>query len=138
MDKGEMMKARVIIAGSREFTDEKVIFKECDLIIKKGFGLKPEEVEIVSGCATGVDTIGEKYSRQRGYSLKRFPAHWKENGKLAGLKRNSQMAEYACEKGYKGILIAFPLQGRSAGTWDMIRKAGDNGLDVYIFEQKDA
>jgi len=84
-----------------------------------------EITEVVSGCATGVDSIGERWARANGIPIRRFPADWSQHGKAAGPIRNRQMAEYA------DALIAF-WDRKSKGTKNMIETANRNNLKVYI------
>lgn len=111
---------KVIIAGCRDFTDYALLRSFADQTLAG-----TEDVEIVSGGARGADALGERYAKERGRSLKVFPADWKKWGAAAGPIRNGQMADYA------DALIAF-WDGRSAGTRDMIRKAEDRGLRVQV------
>ena len=111
---------KVIIAGSRDFTDYALLRSFTDETLA---GV--EDIEIVSGGARGADALGEQYARERGLSLKVFPAEWKKWGRAAGPIRNAQMADYA------DALIAF-WDGKSAGTRDMIRKAEEKGLQVKV------
>ncbi len=111
---------KVIIAGSRDFTDYSLLCSFADQVLS-GCG----ETEIVSGGARGADSMGERYARDRGYGLKVFPAEWKKWGRAAGPIRNGQMADYA------DVLIAF-WDGQSTGTRDMIRKAEEKGLRVHV------
>lgn len=62
---------KVIIAGSRDITE----FWKVVPFIKEGFEQLNiiEAPEIVSGCATGMDTIGEHLAEFCGYDLKRIP-----------------------------------------------------------------
>lgn len=69
---------KVIIAGSREFSDFALLYSECDKILD---GLS--DVEIVSGTARGADKLGEHYAKLKGYQVKQFPADWSK-GKSAG------------------------------------------------------
>lgn len=114
---------KVIIAGSRDFTDYALLCSFADQVLAG-----TQDVEIVSGGARGTDALGERYARERGYGLKVFPADWNKWGRAAGPIRNGQMADYA------DALIAF-WDGRSAGTRDMIRKAREKDLktDVKIY-----
>ncbi len=114
---------KVIIAGSREFRDYQQLAERCDHFLYREVGKRP--IEIVSGNARGADRLGEKYARERGFDLARFPAQWDKFGRSAGYKRNVQMAEYA------DALIAFPL-GEARGTNHMIRIAQDAGLVVRV------
>ena len=114
---------KVIIAGSRDFTDHALLCSFADEVLAGA-----EDIEIVSGGARGADALGERYAQERGYGLKVFPAEWNKWGRAAGAIRNGQMADYA------DALIAF-WDGRSAGTRDMIRKARERNLktDVKIY-----
>lgn len=112
---------KVIIAGSRDFSDFSFLVSECDKI------LHPWDVystEIVSGTAKGADQLGEQYAVLRGFTVKKFPANW-DFGKQAGYLRNKEMAEYA------DMLIAF-WNGESKGTKHMIDLAKEQGLSVKI------
>ena len=122
---------RIIIAGSREFTDYRKMCVELDnLGIHMLSTIEP--IEIVSGHAMGADTLGERFAKYFGYPLKIFPADWNTYGKSAGYRRNEEMAKYAA-KADKGILVAFPV-GESRGTRHMINLANQYGLKVHIFE----
>lgn len=111
---------RVIIAGSREYDDYHHLAKACDFLLKN---VSHPRIEIVSGATRGADTLGERYAKERGHLLTRFPADWDTHGRSAGPLRNRKMAEYA------NALIAFPI-GKSAGTRNMIQQARQLGLDI--------
>jgi hypothetical protein len=117
---------RVIVAGSRDFTNMKQGFDVLGKLIK-------ESVEIVSGGARGADAIGEAWAKSKGCKLTVFPAEWATYGKSAGYKRNVQMAEYA--KQDAGMLIAF-WDGQSKGTKHMIDIATKYGLAIKIVRLK--
>lgn len=76
---------------------------------------------VVSGCASGADTGGQRWANMRHIPIKQFPAEWRLHGRAAGPMRNSVMANYA------EACIAFP-GGR--GTTDMIAKATAKGMRV--------
>jgi len=84
-----------------------------------------DDIEIVSGGARGADALGERYAKDRGYSLRVFPAEWDRYGKRAGYLRNAEMAKYA------NALLAF-WDGESRGTRHMIQIARESGLKVGI------
>lgn len=102
---------KLIVAGSRTFTDYTFLRDYLDRLLINV--RKDSEIEIVSGHARGADSLGERYAQERGYALKIFPAEWDTYGKLAGFRRNTQMAEYA------DALVAFH-DGESRGTKHMI------------------
>ena len=110
---------KIIIAGSRAFDDYGKLCEVCDFKLSR-----QTDIEIVSGTANGADKLGEKYAKEKGYSLKQFPADW-SIGKSAGYIRNKQMAEYA------DALICF-WDGTSRGSKHMIDLAKEQGLKVHI------
>ena len=116
--------ARIIVAGGRDFTDYALLSETLDVILKR-YTLR--EVQIVSGCCRGADALGERYAREHGIPVVRFPADWQAYGKAAGPIRNRKMAEYASEG--EGILVAF-WDGKSRGTASMIRLAEKYGLRI--------
>jgi hypothetical protein len=116
---------KLIIAGDRDITDIAVVYDALLKFRAEHPGLKV--TEIVSGCARGVDTLGEQVAREFDVPVKRFPADWARFGKAAGPIRNQQMADYA------DALVAVPVP-TSRGTRDMIRRARSKGLIVTVRE----
>jgi hypothetical protein len=112
--------AKVIIAGSRDFNDYERLKEACDSILSN-----ITEIEIVSGTAKGADQLGERYAKERGYTIHKFPADWDKYGRSAGYKRNAQMAEFGTH------LIAF-WDGISKGTQMMIDLSKQKGLKVKV------
>jgi hypothetical protein len=116
---------KVIVAGSREWSDRAKVFSVLDHL-KKTLPV----TELVSGTARGVDRMGELWAEQRGVPIKRFPAAWRYPDGLvdrgAGHKRNAVMAAYG------DALVAF-WDGESPGTKSMIRMASDRGLVTFIY-----
>lgn len=118
---------RVIIAGSRNFNNYAALQMVCDnLLTKKKL---THNIVIISGTSRGADTLGEKYARERGYAIGRFPAAWQQYGKAAGPIRNHQMVDNA------DALIAF-WDGNSTGTKDMITEAKKKGIAVRVIYNK--
>lgn len=109
---------KVIIAGSRNITDPRVVE---EAVREAGFPI----TEVVSGCARGVDTLGEKFAEQYCIPVKKFPAQWSRYGKGAGPIRNKEMAIYS------EALIAIPSP-ESKGTVNMIATARKLHLKVYV------
>lgn len=88
---------------------------------------KEEVTEVVSGCARGVDRLGEQWAQMRSIPIKRFPANWDRDGRSAGPIRNRQMANYA------EALVAI-WDGESKGTKNMIEEAERRGLVVFVLQ----
>lgn len=109
---------RTIIAGSRDIEDYDLVR---EAIQESGF----EITEVVCGKARGVDTLGERWAKEKGIHVAYHPADWEKHGKAAGPIRNRQMAQNA------DALIAVH-DGISPGTRNMIEEARKRGLKVYI------
>lgn len=110
---------KLVIAGGRDYADYKRLSLEADNIT---FG--ENKVIIVSGMASGADTLSVRYARENGHMLKKFPAEW-VIGKHAGHIRNRQMAEYA-----DTVLVFW--DGKSKGTANMIKQAKICGKVLHI------
>jgi hypothetical protein len=109
---------KTIIAGSRGFNNYAILenaMSQCLWPI----------TEVVSGCARGADTLGERWAHAKRIPVKLFPADWDRDGNRAGYIRNAQMARYA------EALIAF-WDGKSRGTRDMIETAKAKGWRVMV------
>lgn len=125
---------KVIIAGTRTITDFSLVERA---IADSGF----EITEVVSGACRGVDRLGEQWAAENDIPCMRFPAPWDDLDhpedeigvnsvggfywKKAGFHRNQRMADYA------DALIAIMHLG-SVGTSDMIERALDNNLQIYV------
>ncbi len=120
-EKGEAV--RTIIAGSRRITDPAIVGKAVEA---SGFDVSV----VVSGCAPGVDSLGEAWAKENGIPIDPHPAEWSKYGRRAGPIRNQRMIDY----GKAEALVAIP-DDKSIGTLDMIQRAKRHGLHVYIHEQ---
>ena len=116
---------KVIIAGSRGFSNYKLLREQCNKFLREK--RKTSNIIVVSGNARGADSLGEKYAQDEGFTLEIYPAQWKKFGKRAGYRRNEQMAEVA------DALIAF-WDGSSKGTKHMIDIMNEKNLLVRVVE----
>lgn len=116
---------RVIIAGTRDFSDYQLLRDKCDAILSSK--RQDSNIIIVSGTARGADRLGERYARERGYEIRQFPADWLNDEKKAGPIRNAKMADNA------DALIAF-WDGESRGTKNMIETAKRKGLVIRTID----
>lgn len=115
---------RIIIAGSRDFTDYKVMERTLYPLFDK-YNLLEDSV-IISGTARGADRLGEKFARDNDLSLIRMAADWETHGKKAGYIRNSEMSEVA------DMVICFT--NGSKGTGHMINIAKKKGLPTFVYD----
>lgn len=109
---------RVIIAGGRDFNDYQLLKTKMDSLLRN-----KSKVIIVSGGARGADSLGERYAKERGLEITKYPADWDRYGKSAGYRRNEQMAQNA------DALVAF-WDGQSKGTAHMIQIGQSKGLQT--------
>lgn len=123
---------KIIIAGSRNFNDYELLkTKVIEVIEKVSFHDDFNSYEIISGHASGADSLGERFAKELNYKLKIFPADWDKYGKTAGYIRNREMAEYAKIDTDYSMLIAF-WDGKSKGTKNMIDIATNNLDFLFI------
>lgn len=87
--------------------------------------MKTHNVIVISGHASGADSLGEKFAADHNLQCELFPADWEHHGKAAGPIRNAEMADAS------DALIAF-WDGQSRGTKSMIDLAKRKGLQVAI------
>lgn len=108
------MEKRIIVAGCREYED----YEEAKVYIASCLRQLPHAQSFVflSGGCRGADALGERFARENGFPIERYPADWKRYGKGAGLKRNLQMVE-KCD-----YAICF-WDGKSRGTASLIAYA---------------
>lgn len=114
---------RVVIAGCRDYNnynEAKIYIDYCLSNVQK-----ENNIVIVSGCARGADAIGERYAKENGFKVEKYPADWKKYGRSAGPIRNKQMAE-SCD-----FVICF-WDDKSKGTKSMIEYAKRCGKPIRI------
>jgi hypothetical protein len=97
---------KVIIAGSRNVNDYSLVVQAVE---RSGYSI----TEVVSGCAVGVDRLGEQWAKANNIPIKEMPADWNRNGKAAGSMRNRDMAEYA-----DAAIVVW--DGKSPGSRNMV------------------
>jgi hypothetical protein len=88
-------------------------------------GWKPSVV--LSGAARGVDRMGERWARENGPPVDKYPADWNKYGRSAGYKRNNEMAKNA-----DALLALWDF--KSKGTRHMINLAKKAGLTIYVYK----
>ena len=111
---------KLIIAGGRnyQFSSEDIKLLDREFYI----GNPPLLPHVVSGCARGADTEGERWAKSRSLKIYHFPALWEVYGKSAGYRRNEEMAKFA-----DGVVL-FP---GGKGTDHMYAIARREGLKVW-------
>ena len=111
------------IVGSRR-RDTESDFRKCEEVF---LSIYEEGDEIVSGgCPQGGDRFAEIIAKKHQIPIKIYYANWNKYGKLAGFRRNGNIAEDA------HVLIAIVAGDRTGGTEDTIRKAEHKERKVII------
>lgn len=98
---------------------------------------------VISGCATGIDSLAIKWAENNKIQVKKMPADWQnldvkgvvirtnDRGEkynaAAGFQRNKKMAEI-------GDTLLCIWDGKSRGSQNMIDEAEKTGLKVYVYE----
>lgn len=121
----------IVIAGSRDFTDYKVLSDTLYPLFDKYHLF--EDCTIISGTARGADKLGERFAQDNELNLIRMPADWNRQSdgsydKSAGYKRNADMANVA------DTVICFTNGSR--GTGHMINIAKSKGLPTLVYDFK--
>lgn len=100
----------LIVCGGRNFCDT-LFEKDCIEQTIAKFKLQKNNTVIMSGGATGADTIALEWAHANEWNAMRVPAKWNDMGKSAGMARNLEMLELAVRmhaEGSKVIVLAMP------------------------------
>jgi len=122
----ETQTKRILVCGSRDFTDEKMLWAALD---KQG-----HNTVIIHGGARGADKIAAEWARFNSLSdVQMFRANWNLYGKRAGYVRNKQMLE----EGKPTLVLAFykDAEAPSKGTQMMVDLATKAGVKVRKYSQ---
>jgi hypothetical protein len=111
---------KVLICGSRSIKDPEVVPRAV-----QASGFQPI-TEIVTGGASGVDTLADGWAHAVELDRTIMFANWKARGKAAGYHRNERMVRYA------DVVIAI-WDGKSTGTAHTMQIARIQGKPCYVF-----
>lgn len=108
---------KVLVCGSRSWTDLKRISKRISLL--------PKDSLVIQGGASGADIMARHAAKLYGLHYAEVPALW-ENGRGAGPTRNLVMLDLEPD-----LVIAFQ-KGNSRGTQHTIDHARKRGINVEV------
>ena len=66
---------RIVVAGCRDYDNYEEAKQYIDHWILRI--RNTNKIIILSGCAKGADSIGERYAPENGFETERYPAEWK-------------------------------------------------------------
>lgn len=115
----------LLIAGGRDFSNYDLLARRCAAYIAENCGVR--ELVVISGRASGADSLGERFAREYRLGCRYFPAQWEKFGRAAGPMRNRQMAQVA-----DGAVVFW--DGRSRGTRSMIGYLRQMGVPFEVVQ----
>ena len=132
----------LLVVGSRSITDYEFVKKKLDYFLSNV--INEYSVMIVSGGAYGVDSLAERYARERGYLLKVFKLYsddWykidESTGervfdKSAGYRRNKEMHSYIAQFQNRGVVVFW--DGKSKGSLHSINLAKEYNNPIRLIK----
>lgn len=120
---------RVIVSGSRDWTDSARIWAALDNVLNES---DPSPLVVVHGNAPGADSIANQwatYHHNNGYNVEpeAHPAQWTKHGRRAGPLRNQEMVDAGAD-----LVLAF-IKDNSPGASHLVREARTAGIPVEEF-----
>jgi len=115
---------KLAIVGSRNYTNYTQFSQQLDIALEK-WGSIPVE-EVISGGASGADSMAARWAWERGIPVRIFQSDWAKWGKAAGPMRNQLIIENATH------VVAFPSKD-SRGTQDSISRSKKLKRELYEF-----
>jgi hypothetical protein len=130
---------KIGVVGSRKFYNAKFLSEKLNEL-RFFYG----EFTVVSGGASGADTLAETWARVEGLPEPLiFPAAWDDLSHPDGLIRTKNGRKYDARAGHRrnqliineaDILVAFMDEANpTSGTSDSIRRAREKGIPVFTF-----
>lgn len=120
---------KMAVVGSRTVDDKAKIFLEIDKERKEIEKLGDDSLLMVSGGASGPDSIAQEYAKEHGLPILIIYPDWKTFGKKAGPVRNEAIAQI-CTR-----MLAF-WDKKSKGTRNVIDTAKQLGRRVRVIKEK--
>jgi hypothetical protein len=123
----------LIVTGDAEFNDYPLLKKKCDNYIRNNVKNGENVVVMSAGSEEGADNLGEKYAKERGFTVRRFIPNWDKFGKSARFIRNRYMIKNS--DGF--IAFTSPYCSNSSLTNSFINDARSNRLNVKVVREEE-
>ena len=117
-----------IIAGARDWNDYATFSRVVTYALSRR-----AQVGVITGGATGTDTMAMQYAIENGLPCRVFRANWRQYGLSAGWRRNMEMHQELARHPHKmrGCLCFW--NGRSGGTSQNFRLADMYNTPLRIY-----
>lgn len=116
---------RLLVCGSRDWDDRDYVFN----ILDETHHQTPISF-LIEGGAAGADTLAREWREYNDLPGQTYEAAWGTYGKAAGPLRNQRMLN----DGKPDAVVAFTKDlTQSRGTADMVRRAREAGVPVYVY-----
>lgn len=126
---GVMRTYRVLVTGSRNWTDRGVIRDALWYALIGPLEGNPDSVLIQGECEFGgADLIAKEFWKGWELPVEGYPAERDALGRILGPKRNKEMVDTGAD-----VCLAFPLPG-SRGTRNCMHLAREAGIPVLEFK----
>jgi hypothetical protein len=126
---------KILVCGGREYNNKAKVFDVLhDLCMRysENYDLidnwLPTDILIISGEASGADTLAADFALVHCTQYRGYPADWNKHGRSAGYIRNQKMLN----EEHPDLVVAFPGGRGTANMIEIARKAG-----VKVMEIKD-
>ncbi len=117
---------KILIAGSRTITQYPALF---NFWHKTPYEWRHPEPTIISGCASGVDTLAIFLAESLQLDCIKMPANWKKHGKAAGFIRNKEMVDL-CDV----ALILWDEKSRGTENTIKLLKAAKKQYELFTVD----
>lgn len=139
MPKVPKFRKKVIVGGTRDFDDYRLLAKTMDRLTEKftdvlvlSGGQSTFVRRVVKGKPAGgfvgADALGERWASSKLYGILVFHADKDADGKNADAVRNQEMVDFCGPEGF----AAFFWDGKSPGTKDCIARCRKKGVRLKI------
>lgn len=107
----------ILVCGGRGYFDRVRVYRALDRLL-------PRVQMVITGGATGADTLALEWAAHNGVPCRAWHADWASHGYRAGPERNQRMLD----EGRPGAAVAFP---GGMGTADMCRRLVAAGVPIW-------
>lgn len=128
---------RLLVTGSRTWTDAPFIRRELHSVLCPEFGVFRPLTLVHGGAIRGADCIADEWAEMEiadhdsPITVECHAADWKQHGKRAGLIRNAEMVKAGAD-----LCLAF-IRAHSRGATHCAALASAAGIETRIYRWED-